>query len=106
MHNYLITGLNRLFLLQAGGLYAARRPGLPVVRPADIETTARGAMLAAGVGVGVLTPESIFTKAGIPEAPEAGSTRFEPSINAEARRARNSRWANAIERSLGWERPL
>lgn len=35
--------------------------GNPVVRPADIETTALGAAYAAGLAVGVWTEEEIFS---------------------------------------------
>ena len=71
--------------------------GATVDRPADIESTARGAAFAAGVAVGVFPKDSV----GHPML-EQQLTSFTPKID-EAIRARNQRrWDKAVERSLDW----
>jgi glycerol kinase len=77
--------------------------GVPVVRPADVETTARGAALAAGVGVGLWTPQSVFEPQAAAGAERDGeAVRFTPSIDAASRAARVQRWDAAVQHSLGW----
>jgi glycerol kinase len=73
--------------------------GVPVVRPADVETTARGAALAAGVGAGLWTPESLFEPQ---DDQEAQPVRFCPAIDAAERAHRVKRWDAAVQHSLGW----
>ena len=46
----------------------AHAAGIPVVRPEDIETTARGAALAAGIGAGLWPAEAVFQEVS-PRAP-------------------------------------
>ncbi|PKI34379.1 hypothetical protein CRG98_045239 [Punica granatum] len=55
--------------------------GSPVVRPADIETTALGAAYAAGLAVGVWTEDEIFSQEKIKKA-----TMFRPAIDEELRK--------------------
>ncbi|XP_057967797.1 glycerol kinase [Malania oleifera] len=68
--------------------------GCPVVRPADIETTALGAAYAAGLAVGVWTEEEIFaTKA-------EKSTVFCPRIDKEQRKKKLECWYKAVSRTF------
>ena len=67
-----------------------------VERPADVETTAAGAAIAAGLGAGVWT-----SPADIPLAAE-GTTRFSPTIDEASRTMRKQSWAKAVECSKGW----
>lgn len=72
--------------------------GLPVSRPANVETTALGAALAAGVGAGLWREEDIFADAS--DVSEDG-TLFQAATDAATREARYAKWADAVERSLG-----
>ena len=73
--------------------------GLPVSRPANVETTAAGAAPAAGVGAGLWLEEDIFADGA--DADASSSTLFQPATDAATREARYAKWADAIERSLG-----
>ena len=68
--------------------------GLTVVRPSDIETTARGAAALAGVGVGLL-PDP-----GVAAAFRAPSDRFPARLAEGQRRARLAEWRAAVARVL------
>ncbi|OJX63443.1 MAG: glycerol kinase [Micrococcales bacterium 73-13] len=70
--------------------------GIPVVRPAVVETTALGAAYAAGLAVGVWD--------GLDElrANWREGARFLPRMPVEERDRRVARWHRAVERSLGW----
>ena len=72
--------------------------GICVERPAVLETTALGAALLAGMGVGFFADESAV----------AGSRRveriFEPAIDPAARTRLRDAWRDAVERSKGWAR--
>lgn len=70
--------------------------GIPVVRPNDLETTARGAAFAAGLSVG-------FWKdlASLRELPRE-EERFEPRMEGSARAHLLSGWNRAVERAKGW----
>lgn len=69
--------------------------GSPVVRPADIETTALGAAYAAGLAVGVWSKEQIF--AGLHKE----NTRvFRPKLDEAHRRKRADSWYKAVSRSF------
>ena len=81
---------NLLMQLQADLL------GVPVVRPRVTETTALGAAYLAGLACGVWR-----------DAPQIASLwqvdrRFEPQLSEVKRRAKLSRWHEAVERSKGW----
>eukprot|EP00850_Spirogloea_muscicola_P021634 SM000256S08688 [mRNA] locus=s256:118688:121996:- [translate_table: standard] len=70
--------------------------GSKVVRPADVETTALGAALAAGLAVDVWTEEQIFG-----ELFQGGQlTTFSPQTEEEQRERRFLSWCTAVERSL------
>ena len=70
--------------------------GIEVARPADVETTALGAAVAAGLGSGVFSSlEAVPGAAG-------GTTRFAPVISSEARAAKLESWRAAVEATYGW----
>ncbi|HTU68418.1 MAG TPA: glycerol kinase GlpK [Steroidobacteraceae bacterium] len=73
--------------------------GVPVLRPANTETTAFGAAALAGLGRGVWQSEE-----------ELGSLwsiekRFEPRMSRADAAARRTRWNDALARSRDWARP-
>ncbi|XP_010250262.1 PREDICTED: glycerol kinase-like [Nelumbo nucifera] len=68
--------------------------GSPVVRPADIETTALGAAYAAGLAVGLWTEDDIFAE----RAEKA--TIFSPKLDGELRKKRLESWCKAISRTF------
>jgi len=70
--------------------------GVPVSRPAQVETTALGAALLAGLGVG------IWRSAEELPALLAIERQFEPGISAAERDARRGRWSEAVHRCRGW----
>ncbi len=65
--------------------------GLPVVRPQDIETTARGAALVAGLGAGV------FAGTDEIEALPVSEERFLPRIGEAERSRLRERWQQALD---------
>lgn len=69
--------------------------GSPVVRPADIETTALGAAYAAGLATGVWTEEQIFAA----EHKEK-TTIFRPKLDEAQRKRRNESWYKAVTRTF------
>ncbi len=93
------TGLSVAQLNVGGGLSAsdlacqvqADLLGIPVVRPAERETTARGAALLAGLGAGVW--RSLHE---LPELPP-GAVHFEPQLSQGQRDVRYVRWQQAVE---------
>ena len=70
--------------------------GLPVVRPAVIETTALGAAYAAGLAVGFWQSQEELR--GIAR----GDTRWTPRAGEDERARGYAAWNAAVERSLGW----
>ena len=75
--------------------------GMDVVRPADIETTARGAAYAAAIGAGLMTEDELFASASSSASnAAAGEKRFTPRTSAEERASNYARWNDAIERTL------
>jgi glycerol kinase len=71
---------------------------LPVVRSAVSETTALGAAYLAGLAVGFWKSQSELAGHWRADA------RFEPRIGAAAASALMSRWHEAVERSLAWNK--
>ncbi|MFN8473123.1 MAG: FGGY family carbohydrate kinase [Anaerolineae bacterium] len=69
--------------------------GIPTVRPAFTETTARAAALLAGVGAGV------WPHGALPPLPSA-VTVFEPRLSADERDAGYARWQRAVETVRSW----
>ncbi|KAI5083000.1 hypothetical protein GOP47_0002743 [Adiantum capillus-veneris] len=72
--------------------------GAPVLRPADIETTAMGAALAAGLAVGVWTESTIFVNNETVAA--KGVTMFYPKIEEKQRQERYDSWSIAVGKSF------
>ena len=70
--------------------------GLPVVRPAVIETTALGAAYAAGLAVGFW--HSLEELRGIAR----GERTWTPRASDDERERGYAAWNAAVERSLGW----
>ena len=71
--------------------------GIPVVRPAETESTALGAAYLAGLATGVWRSTEALSELGGEE------TIFEPSGDPSIEGLRD-RWRRAVERSKGWER--
>lgn len=70
--------------------------GIPIVRPAVIETTALGAAYAAGLAVGLWRgPDEL-------RANRREGARFTPTMPRDERDRRVARWHRAIEKSLDW----
>ncbi|KAL3693946.1 hypothetical protein R1sor_007597 [Riccia sorocarpa] len=82
---------NLLMQLQADIL------GVPVLRPADIETTALGAAYAAGLAVGVWSEQQIFEDSHQFAQPR----KFIPGVDEDTRESRYKSWNLAVERSFG-----
>ena len=70
--------------------------GVPVVRPADIETTASGAAMLARLGLDPLRPLDDLTRGWTPDR------TFEPSMTDDERASRYRTWRRAVDRSRGW----
>ncbi|KAE8655697.1 Glycerol kinase [Hibiscus syriacus] len=71
--------------------------GSPVVRPADIETTALGAAYAAGIAVGVWKEDELFASGH----KLSTSTTFSPTLSEEKRKKKVDSWCKAVERTFG-----
>lgn len=76
-----------------------RSSRVPSQRPKDIETTAMGAAISAGLGAGVWASVDDVSASGA-----AGELDrcFEPQISTAERDMRRERWARAVQASLGW----
>ena len=70
--------------------------GIPVVRPANVETTALGAAYLAGLAAGVWRSQEEIA------AHWRVDRRFEPAISGADREARYDTWRRAVERSRDW----
>jgi glycerol kinase len=70
--------------------------GIPVVRPANTETTAAGAAFLAGLAVDFWP-----SVAALGEMWRREQT-FEPSMNESRRRALVEGWTRAVRRAAGW----
>lgn len=81
------------FLMQ----FQADLLGLPVLRPKQLEITALGAALLAGLAVGFWQEG-----AALSELPGGEETRFEPRMSIERREALYADWKRAVERSRNW----
>jgi glycerol kinase len=73
--------------------------GLPVDRPAVLETTALGAALLAGLATGFFG-----TTADVAAARRIDRS-FEPRLAPASRARLLSAWREAVERAKGWVRP-
>jgi glycerol kinase len=74
--------------------------GIPVERPAVVETTALGAALLAGLAVG------FYASADDVSAARRVARTFEPRMTAGTRERLRASWNEAVRRSLGWTRSL
>ncbi len=70
--------------------------GLPVERPADVETTTRGAAMLAAVGAGLFG-----SLEGAAAAVSPDFERFEPRMSADDRTRRLAEWDKAVAAVLG-----
>jgi glycerol kinase len=70
--------------------------GIPVVRPAQIETTAMGAAYLAGLAEGFWESPDAIRSLRPPD------TRFHPTMQDNKVKASRERWQDAVERSKGW----
>ncbi|CAK9185617.1 unnamed protein product [Ilex paraguariensis] len=70
--------------------------GNPVVRPADIETTALGAAYAAGLAVGVWTEDEIFSSGEKMKK----ATIFNPNLDEGLRKKKVESWCKAVSRTF------
>ncbi|XP_044487588.1 glycerol kinase-like [Mangifera indica] len=70
--------------------------GSPVVRPADIETTALGAAYAAGLAVGVWNEEEVFASGERAKT----CTTFKPALEEQVRKKKAESWYRAVERTF------
>ncbi|MBN8776686.1 glycerol kinase GlpK [Thiomonas arsenitoxydans] len=70
--------------------------GVPVVRPAQAESTALGAAYLAGLGAGV------WPNAATLSALWQEQRRFTPQMSTDEREARMARWSRAVERARDW----
>lgn len=70
--------------------------GNPVVRPADIETTALGAAYAAGLAVGIWTEDEIFDSGEKVKL----ATTFYPALDEERRNKKVGSWCKAVSRTF------
>jgi glycerol kinase len=70
--------------------------GVPVERPAMLETTALGAAGLAGIATGVWST--------VDELRGSDVARFEPAISAAERSARTRMWERAVHATLAWAR--
>jgi glycerol kinase len=73
--------------------------GIPVERPAVLETTALGAALLAGLATG------FYAEAKCVEEARRIDRRFAPAMSDTDRRRLRARWADAVTRARGWARP-
>ena len=80
-------------LLQA----QADSTGLTVRRPVNLESTARGVALLAGMQAGLINDLEDL----VPER-NTGAQHFHPQIDSLQRSRWKSRWDDAVNRSLGW----
>ena len=70
--------------------------GSPVVRPADIETTALGAAYAAGLAVGIWSKDEIFDSGERVKS----ATTFYPVLEEELRKKKVESWCKAVSRTF------
>ncbi|MCB0344538.1 MAG: glycerol kinase GlpK [Bdellovibrionales bacterium] len=71
--------------------------GIPLRRPASVETTARGAALLAGLAVGIWTSiEEVKSEID-------GDTLFSPTMKAEHVAELKSGWNTALSRAMHWD---
>jgi glycerol kinase len=70
--------------------------GCVVERPLNIESTALGAAMLAGLGAGIWPNVEALTKI------RSVDRRFQPEITAQTRRTRAKVWKKAVKRAQKW----
>jgi glycerol kinase len=70
--------------------------GVPVERPKNVETTALGAAMMAGLGAGIWHDVREL------EQVRAVDREFHPTTTAKDRRAKTKLWKKAVKRASGW----
>jgi glycerol kinase len=98
------TGVDLAELRVDGGMVAndllmqfqADLLGVPVIRPVVAETTALGAAYAAGLA------EGVWSSLDDLRVNWAEDRRFLPTMDSDVREWLNSRWRQAVERTLNW----
>ena len=73
--------------------------GIPVHRPAVLETTALGAAFLAGLAVGFWSSTDEIARLRGPD------TVFQPKADRAEMLRRRQRWQDAVQRARGWNRP-
>ena len=73
--------------------------GIPIVRPSNLEVTALGAAVVAGVAVGLVKPNHHHKKSG---GTQNGDRTFEKARDADWNE-KLSKWKMAVEKSLNWD---
>jgi len=73
--------------------------GIPVHRPAVLETTALGAAFLAGLAVGFWSSTDEIARLRGPD------TVFEPKADPADMQRRQQQWQDAVQRARGWNRP-
>ncbi len=71
---------------------------IPITRPANVESTAVGAALAAGVHLGLFDREGIFEGTAM----QQGESVFRPKMADDVRRVKYDKWLDAVTRSFAW----
>lgn len=74
--------------------------GLTVERPCNVESTAIGAAMLAGLGSGVWTDFDTLSQIRVVDR------KFAPTITVKDRRARMKVWKKAVRRAKHWDAPL
>ena len=72
--------------------------GIPVVRPEEIETTARGVAFLAGLAIGFWSNQTEITDLW------HEARRFVPAISSDEREGKLDRWHRAINHAKGWSK--
>jgi len=88
-----VTKADTLLNIMAGFL------GIPIVRPSNLEVTALGAAVVAGVAVGLVKPNHHHKKSG---GNQNGDRTFEKARDADWNE-KLSKWKMAVEKSLNWD---
>jgi len=70
--------------------------GVRISRPTDLESTARGAAMLAGLGIGLWRSTSDLERQRVVER------SFSPAISSSERATRLAGWRRAVERAKGW----
>ena len=98
-----VTGTDALELRADGGAsrndflmqFQADILGVPVVRPANTESTALGATFLAGIGAGLWQKEQLASLV-------SADKRFQPQMSQPDRNKLYQKWLDAVERSKNW----